>query len=418
MEVQQPAAALASARNLELQSDLEALLARVRRQEQALETISDVARKVASGDFEARAIGAEGDDRAAEAMNALNRVLDVIDAFVRESAASMEHASRGETWRLILSRGFGGGFSRAATAIRQASEHLDRKDRQLAEAQAERDRLAEEFEARVGSALTSLLADAERGDSVGADVEAAVGTVSRRAEEADGCARDVAQQVASMAASTEQLAEFAEGIRARVCESTQLCGDAAREALAAKGAVQELTQASAEIGQVVRWIHDVAHQTNLLALNASIEAARAGEAGRGFQVVASEVKGLARQTAEATEAIAAKITAIQAKTEHCSARMEAVEQAVASANGLSQEVTQAVDQQQEASRAIRNATRAAAARTSDASAAVVQVTEAAEQSLASLHCLAEARTRQETEFQTLRQAAGTFLSRLRSDSAS
>ena len=73
-------------------------------------------------------------------------------------------------------------------------------------------------------------------------------------------------------------------------------------------------KSSDEVGAVTSLIDNIAQQINILALNATIEAARAGEAGKGFAVVASEVKNLAKQTAKATEGIAAQISAIQGAT--------------------------------------------------------------------------------------------------------
>ena len=89
---------------------------------------------------------------------------------------------------------------------------------------------------------------------------------------------------------------------------------ATANAQATDGIIGGLSKAADRIGDVVALIKAIAEQTNLLALNATIEAARAGEAGKGFAVVASEVKNLASQTGKATEEIASQISAIQGAT--------------------------------------------------------------------------------------------------------
>lgn len=164
----------------------------------------------------------------------------------------------------------------------------------------------------------------EQTDSVAAaaeQVSANIATVS------DSVA-SLAQRGRTIAESTSEMADNVNAVAAAVEEMAQSIQDMARHSADAQTAarrsmetsdqaatqVKELSLAAQNIGEVLGLIEDITDQTKLLALNATIEAARAGEAGRGFAIVANEVKELAGQTAKATEAITRRIAEIQGKT--------------------------------------------------------------------------------------------------------
>ena len=115
-----------------------------------------------------------------------------------------------------------------------------------------------------------------------------------------------------LSVATSELRDATQEIGRQVTLATRFSEGASKAGADATKAVGRLKSSSAEIGKVIRLIAEIAKQTNLLALNATIEAARAGEAGRGFSVVAGEVKQLATRTQSATTEVTKKIEDLQA----------------------------------------------------------------------------------------------------------
>ncbi|QRE76826.1 methyl-accepting chemotaxis protein [Methylobacterium aquaticum] len=109
--------------------------------------------------------------------------------------------------------------------------------------------------------------------------------------------------------------------------------------------VAGLSDQAQQIGEVVSLIQSIAEQTNLLALNATIEAARAGATGRGFSVVAAEVKALAGQTARATDEIRIRISATQGATREAVAAIGTIQTTIRDLDAISAAIAAAVEEQ-------------------------------------------------------------------------
>ena len=164
---------------------------------------------------------------------------------------------------------------------------------------------------RTGEMKDKCLAASGLTSSVATAAETLAGTMTELAAGAEQSGRSVssvASATEEMTATVSDIAENAE--RARLVSDT-----AVKSVSVASERVDSLDAAAKEISNVTDTIVEIAEQTKLLALNATIEAARAGEAGKGYAVVASEVKELAKQTNSATKDIRARIEAIQEATE-------------------------------------------------------------------------------------------------------
>ncbi|TSK06719.1 MAG: HAMP domain-containing protein [Geobacter sp.] len=168
--------------------------------------------------------------------------------------------------------------------------------------------------AQVASASTELSCAAEQMAAGAAQVAGQAGTVATASEEMAATSNEIALSCTQAAEGSKQANNAAEAGADVVKETVQGMNQIAEQVRASAVTVGDLGKKSEQIGAIVNTINDIADQTNLLALNAAIEAARAGEQGRGFAVVADEVRALAQRTSSATREIGEMIKAVQQQT--------------------------------------------------------------------------------------------------------
>lgn len=174
----------------------------------------------------------------------------------------------------------------------------------------------------VASASVELNSNAEQMASASHEVVGQANTVATASEEMSATSMDIANNCHRAAESSNQASKTAQagaGIVKNTVDGMTRIADKVRSSATV---VEQLGTRSDQIGEIVATIEDIADQTNLLALNAAIEAARAGEQGRGFAVVADEVRALAERTSRATREIGEMIKNIQSETRKAVAAME------------------------------------------------------------------------------------------------
>ena len=268
----------------------------------------------------------------------LNEFADAVDAFVRESTASMQAVSAEKYYRKIIIVGMIGAFKKGAISINEGVNAAHKKNKILVDAVADLEKNVTGILEDVKTASETVNKFCHELVSLSQDSMAKTKIVSSDSLQAQS-------NVDSVAASSNELSSAITEISKKVIESNTVVQDAMHKTEETSEKMQQLKALSQEVNNITSMISDIAEQTNLLALNATIESARAGEAGKGFAVVAGEVKNLAAQTVGATSEISSRLKSMQESVDGLVFAIQDVTSTIGRVSEISTIISAAVEEQ-------------------------------------------------------------------------
>ena len=312
------------------------------------------------------------------------------------------------------------GMARSVNVFRDNAIERQRLEAERSEgeaARAARSRAIEElianFEDVSRRALGAVSDAAAEMESAATALDQSSRSASQTTAQVNASSGRAAENVDTVAAAAEEMTGSIAEIAQQISRSTEIAQDAADRVEQTNTDVAALNEAATKIGDIVSLINDIAEQTNLLALNATIEAARAGEAGKGFAVVASEVKTLAEQTGKATSSISDQINGIQGATGKAVDAIANIGEVISEMNNISAAIAAAMEEQRAAASEITRAAQDAATGSREVSQSIASVDAAASETGQCAAQVSAASNALNTESDGLEKAVSEFLKGVR-----
>lgn len=253
----------------------------IRKVQNTIGKVAEVIQSAEHGDFEHRITHINDGGELGELAWNTNNLLDQLEVYMREIRTAVDGISTQKYYRKIVMQGLKGDFYHSSELVNRSLNAMEAEDKR---------KMREVFNAEIsaiGSGVTGGLRIVQR------DLTASAKKLEEISSKSESTAEQSNEAVKVVHSIVEKLSHLIELIEA------------------SDRAIGGLTQKTEDISSIVGLIKDIADQTNLLALNAAIEAARAGEQGRGFAVVADEVRKLAERTSKATGEISVSIQTLQ-----------------------------------------------------------------------------------------------------------